>query len=171
MTVQVFVDEAEAETLRVLGTAMKVLVDAEHTRGAYEVVLVESGRGGDLVPHRHPWEEMYFVLDGTIEVLVGRRRKVMGRGGLVTLPARCLHAFAVLSDSARFLHVSMGRGAVDTFRDLNQNLPPFPTPDDVELVLGVLARHDIEVVLDGPAPLAPEGARADGGADLEAAAS
>lgn len=167
MTVQLFVDEVEAETLQVLGTAMKVLVDAGHTRGAYEVVLVESGRGGDLVPHRHPWEEMYYVLDGTIEVLVGRRRKVMGPGGLVTLPARCLHAFAVLSDSARFLHVSMGRGAVDTFRDLHQNLPTFPTTDDAELVLGVLARHGIEVVPGEPASVVPEDGPAAGGSDLE----
>lgn len=161
MTVQMFIDAARAEHLDVLGSAMSVLATAEQTGGAYEVVLVQSSPGGDVVPHRHPWEEMYFVLDGTVEVHVGRRSARLGPGSLVTLPARCLHAFEVTSDSATFLHVSMGVGAVRAFRDL-QHLPSEPTSDDAEQILEVLSRHGIELALDVTAELpdaAPEAVR------------
>jgi quercetin dioxygenase-like cupin family protein len=147
MTVQLFTHPAEAETRDVLGSTMTLLATAEQTSGTYEVVLVDTGPGGDLVPHRHPWEEAYFVIDGTMEVQVGRQVREVGPGSLVTLPARCLHAFRVTSDAARFLHVSLGRGAVDAFRDLQDVLVPEPTFDEIEAALAVMARHGIEVVL------------------------
>jgi quercetin dioxygenase-like cupin family protein len=154
MTVQMFRQAADVESIGVLGSVMAVLATADETRGAYEVVLVESGPGGDVVPHRHPWEEMYFVIDGTLEVQVGRRVEVMSAGSLVTLPARCLHAFQVTSDTARFLHVSIGRGAVDAFRDLHASLPAEPTLDDAPALFEVLARHGIELQLPEGDPLA-----------------
>jgi len=155
MTVQLFTDPTQAETLDVLGSTMAVFAAADQTDGAYEAVLVDTGRGGDLVPHRHPWEEMYFVVDGSMEIQVGRQVRVAGPGSFVTLPARCLHAFRVTSDQARFLHVSIGRGAIDAFRDLEANLPAEPAIDDIETALAVMARHGIEVVLsDGMVPLA-----------------
>jgi quercetin dioxygenase-like cupin family protein len=147
MTVQLFTHPSEAETIHVLGSAMALLATADQTDEAYEAVLVDTGPGGDLVPHRHPWEELYLVLEGTMEVQVGRRVRPAGPGSFVTLPARCLHAFRVTSEHARFLHVSLGRGAVDAFRDLAAEVPPEPTLDDAEAVLAVLARHGIEVVL------------------------
>ena len=146
MTVQLFNHPADAEAMEVLGSSMSILATADQTGGAYEVVLVDAREGGDLVPHRHPWEEMYFVVDGTVEVRVGGRVRSVGAGSLVTLPARCLHAYRVTSESARFLHVSLGRGAVDAFRDL-RDLPADPGPGDVALVLEVLARHGIEIPL------------------------
>ncbi|MGN6695076.1 MAG: hypothetical protein ACTHN0_12955, partial [Aquihabitans sp.] len=55
--------------------------------------------------------------------------------------------FRVTSDHARFLHVSMGPGAVDAFRDLHEVLVPDPTLDDIEAALAVMARHGIDIVL------------------------
>lgn len=148
MTTQLFNDPDEAEVIDLLGSRMALLATAEQTSGRYEAVLVDTGPGGDLVPHRHPWEEAYFVVHGTMEVQVGLHVRPVGPGSFVTLPARCLHAFRVTSDTARFLHVSLGRGAVDAFRDLSDLAVLEPTPDDVEAALAVMARHGIEVVLD-----------------------
>jgi quercetin dioxygenase-like cupin family protein len=151
MTVQMFRHAAEADTIDVLGSSMALLASASETGDAYEVVLVDSGPGGDLVPHRHPWEEMYFVIEGTMDVQVGRQVRAMTAGSLVTLPSRCLHAFRVTSERARFLHVSMGRGAVDAFRDLHANVPAEPTLEDADGLLAVLARHGIVLHLPADA--------------------
>jgi quercetin dioxygenase-like cupin family protein len=156
MTIQLFADSSTAERLDVLGSTMTVLATATETAGAYEAVLVDAGPGGDLVPHRHPWEEMYFVIEGTLEVQVGRRVRLLGPRSFVTLPARCLHSFRVTSDHAQFLHVSMGAGAVDAFRELQVFDVTDPTAEEVDAALAVMARHGIEVVLTG-APTAAEG--------------
>src|SRR4051812_35680971 len=102
-----FVRADEGEQLSVLGAAITVKTTSEETGGAYEVVVADSGRGGEIVPHRPPWAEAYFVLEGTMAVQVGRHRHDAGPGDLVTIPARALHGFSVTSDHARFLHVSM----------------------------------------------------------------
>lgn len=148
---QLFTPREEAEALDLLGSRMTLLATADQTAGRYEVVLVDAPLGGDVVPHRHPWQEAYFVLDGLIEVQVGRQVRTVGPGSLVNLPARCVHGFRVTSDNARFLHISLGRGAVDAFRDLQAVLVAEPSAEDIEDALIVMARHGIEVVLDGEA--------------------
>lgn len=137
----------EGETLDVLGSTMLLKATAEQTGGTYEVVLVEAGPGGDIVPHRHPWEEFYFVVDGTLEVQVGRRIHRAGPGSFVTMPPRCLHGFRVLGDRARFLHVSFGPGATATFREYHEVVPHSPGPDDLGPLWDINARHGVEVEL------------------------
>lgn len=137
----------EGDRLEVLGTHVTVKVTADATDGAYEVVVVDSGPGGDAVPHRHPWQEFYFLLEGTVEVQVGARSHRFGPGGMVTIPPRALHAFNVLSQSARFLHVSAGHGATAMFRDYAERVPHAPTIDDLGAVLEIGSRHGIELAL------------------------
>lgn len=137
----------DGDQLSVLGTEVTVKATVDDTDGAYEVVVVESGPGGDTVPHRHPWQEFYFVLDGEVDVQIGARRHQLGTGGMVTIPPRALHAFTVLSESARFLHVSAGSGATAMFREFASSVPHMPTLDDLPTVLDVSARHGIELAL------------------------
>jgi len=147
MTVHLFTHETLAPELATLGTTMHLLAVADDTASAYEAVLVDAEYGDDLVPHRHPWEECYYVLEGTLDVLVGRRVRPAGPGTFVTLPSRCVHGYRVTTPSARFLHLSIGSGAVDAFRDLAA-FPPEPTAGDLDALLATLARHGIEVLVD-----------------------
>lgn len=135
------------DSLTVLGTQVTVKVTADDTGGAYEVVVVESGPGGDAVPHRHPWQEFYYLLDGAVDVQIGARQHRLETGGLVTIPPRALHAFNVVSDAARFLHVSAGHGATAMFHEFAGRVPHAPTLEDLPTVLEVGARHGIELAL------------------------
>jgi quercetin dioxygenase-like cupin family protein len=142
-----FLRDDEGQRLSVLGSEMTVKATADETGGAYEVVLAECGPGGDIVPHRHPWQESYFVLDGEMEVQVGRQVHRAGAGSFVTIPPRALHGFRVVSDSARFLHLSIGPGATAMFGEYATAVPGEPTIDDLPAILAVNARHGIELVL------------------------
>jgi quercetin dioxygenase-like cupin family protein len=148
-----FHDADGGDRLGVLGASVTVKVTEADTDGAYEVVVVESGRGGDAVPHRHPWQEFYFLLAGTVDVQIGARSHRLEPGGMVTIPPRALHAFNVLSESARFLHVSAGHGATAMFREYAARVPHAPTLDDLGTVLEIGARHGIELAL--PPDLVP----------------
>jgi quercetin dioxygenase-like cupin family protein len=160
MTVQLFRQDSTAEKVGAVGSSMRVLATGADTDDAYEVVVVETDATGDLAPHRHPWEEWYYVLEGTLEVQVGRQRKCAGPGTFVTLPARCVHGYRVTSDRVRFIHASQGGGAVAAFRDLEAAMPEALATGEVDRVLEVLDRHGIELV--APAPAANTGGPHDG---------
>lgn len=144
-----FVPAHAGEQLDVLGTPMTFLATAADTASAYEVVVVEADGRGEPLAHRHPWEEFYFVLDGTLEVQVGARCHTATPGSFVTIPARAVHSFTVTSERARFLHVSLGSGATAAFRDYHATAPGVPDPADIPALLAVNERHGIEVVLPG----------------------
>ena len=137
----------EGRRIDVLGSAMCVKATGAETNGAFEVVEVQSGPGGDIVPHRHPWSELYLVLEGTMDVQIGRRVFPAGPGDLLHIPARALHGFAVTCERARFLHISTGSEAVEAFGEYHAVAPGTPDLDDIPALLEVNDRHGIEVVL------------------------
>ena len=144
-----FVRSGEGERLRVLGSTMTFKATSDDTGGSIEWVVVESGRGDDVLAHRHPWGEAYYILDGALEVQVGARRHDATVGDFLTIPPRAVHGFRVLSASARFLHVSIGTGATQAFRDYTQVSPEAPDLSDVETLSALLeinARHGVDVL-------------------------
>ena len=142
-----FLAPDDGRHLTVLGTTMTEKASAEQTGGAYEVVVAECGPGGDIVPHRHPWQECYFVLAGTLEVQVGRRLHEAGPGASLTIPPRALHGFRVLEGPARFLHISVGHGATALFDEYAELVPGEPALEDLPTIMEVNARHEVDVIL------------------------
>ena len=49
------------------------------------------GRGPDL--HRHPYEEVFVILDGEATFTLGDEQRVAGRGDFVVAPPGVPHAF------------------------------------------------------------------------------
>ena len=145
-----FVAAEDGTLYRVLGSTMTVKAAAEETDSLFEVVVAHSPQGADVIAHRHPWAESYYILDGQLDVQIGARIHHVGPGDFVTIPARAVDGFTVTTATARFLHVSIGPGATDAFRELDQRLPePVAGPDDIPVMLDVAARHGIELVLPG----------------------
>lgn len=61
--------------------------------------------GGGVSPHIHPsMEERFTVLDGTAELLSGRRWSSAGPGDEVVIPPGTRHAFRNRSDAVAHLH-------------------------------------------------------------------
>ena len=135
--------------MRMLGSEVTIKATVDDTAGAYEVVVVEASGGGEILPHRHPWAESYFVLAGELEVLLGRRRRTLAAGDLFVIPAKAVHGFRVLGERASFLHTSIGPGAAAMFEDFAAHLPEGVGPDDIPLALEINARHGIDVILEG----------------------
>src|SRR3954452_22875385 len=79
---------------------------------------VRSGRG--LPPHLHPKQaEVFRVLEGEVELLVGLRRRRLRSGDEVTVPAGVSHGFIVLGGDAVLLNDFVpGLAAEEAFREL-----------------------------------------------------
>jgi quercetin dioxygenase-like cupin family protein len=147
----IFLPDNEGEHLRALGCDLTFKATVDDTAGAVEWVEVEAGQGTVVPPHRHPWGESYFVIDGSLEVQVGGRHNVASAGAFVTIPPRAVHAFTVISDRARFLHVSTGPGATAMFTEYSETVPETPDPSTLETVIAVGAHHGLEFLAPAPA--------------------
>lgn len=86
---------ADAETMASDAVRMRMLLDASATNGAVSTVQVGLREGADgAVPHRHDQSsEMFYVLDGQMEVLAGDQVLQASAGDLVVVPPGLPHAF------------------------------------------------------------------------------
>jgi quercetin dioxygenase-like cupin family protein len=64
---------------------------------SFFVVTSAPGKGADK--HRHPYEEVFVILDGLIEVIVDGVMHTVGKDRIVIIPANAWHEFKNRSDS------------------------------------------------------------------------
>lgn len=90
----VVVRSGNVEALEPIGHHL--LTDASSTGGALSAHRVRLPPGGDgAKPHRHDRSsELFFMLDGALDVLVGDKVLTAERGDLVVVPPELAHAFA-----------------------------------------------------------------------------
>ena len=92
----VVVRSGQAETVGRAPTTVKLLADASATGGALSTIRVSLQKGADgAKPHHHAGSaEMFYVLDGTAQLLSGEQIVTAERGDLVIVPPKLPHAFA-----------------------------------------------------------------------------
>jgi mannose-6-phosphate isomerase-like protein (cupin superfamily) len=85
----------DAEVLAQGPTAIRLLADSDDTRGALSTQIVQLGRNvAGAIPHRHDKSaEMFFILDGVVDVLSGADVLRANKGDLLVVPAGVPHAF------------------------------------------------------------------------------
>ena len=62
------------------------------------VGLVHKVRGTGSQPHRHPFEQFNYVLEGKLKAWVDGVEKIVPPGGLVHIPANTLHTTVASGD-------------------------------------------------------------------------
>lgn len=63
---------------------------------SFFVVTSAPGRGADK--HRHPYEEIFVILDGDIEVIVAGEMRMISSGNIALIPPNTWHEFKNRSD-------------------------------------------------------------------------
>jgi quercetin dioxygenase-like cupin family protein len=138
-----------AEGLRVIGESVAVLADVERT-GSYEIFLQSGPLGAGPPPHTHPWDEAYYVISGTVEVLIGERRIEAQPGTFVHVPAGTVHAYKNVSERASFLSIASKGGAARFFMELDREAPEFPP--QLEKVVPIALRNQVMPAGGPPVP-------------------
>ena len=105
-------------------SVITLLLDPEHTGGTLTSnrTLLKHGTDG-APPHLHTGSgELFFVLDGALEMLVGDELHTLRRGDALFVPPNTPHAFAPAEDrDADFLVViTPGKPRFDYYRLLDQ---------------------------------------------------
>ena len=121
-----------------------VKIYATDTDGAYELFELESPEGAHVPPHRHPWAEAYYVLDGTLDVQIGGRQYRLGPGDSVTIPPSAVHNTATVGGACRFLAFSLTAGTGALFTDIDRAIPrDRPIEEIAPLLVTVAERNGV----------------------------
>ncbi len=140
-----------------MSTGIHLRADAEHFAGAGgDDILVRLVTEGDdpvtvvegvstdlewLLPHSHPWDELTYVVEGTMEFRVGDQQLTGGPGTLVSLPHGVPHSLRVTEDVARYLMITLGAPSLDFLKEVGQIYAEGPS---VDRLVAVARKHGVE---------------------------
>jgi mannose-6-phosphate isomerase-like protein (cupin superfamily) len=141
----------EGRTFWVLSERARILLDAEHSGGAYTVIESEVLPGGGPPPHAHAREsEMFFVIDGEFQFIRENTTFRATAGTAVYVPENVTHTFKnVGKRTGRLLVVANPCGMERMFAaagvraDDPEMPPPQLTPAAIEKVMRAATAHDI----------------------------
>jgi quercetin dioxygenase-like cupin family protein len=145
----------EAETFWFFGTLSFFLAPSEQTGGEF-CLFEQYARQGNATPlHRQPKDqETFHVLEGDVKFYLGEGEPItVTVGTTVHVPAGAVHAFEVVSPTARWLNVTTPnherffRAAAEPAR--TREIPP-AGPPDMEKVMAAAAQYGVEIL--GPPP-------------------
>jgi quercetin dioxygenase-like cupin family protein len=153
----------DAETLTAGAATLHLLLDADATGGALSAhrVRLQAGAIG-ANPHRHGRSsEMFYVIDGNVDLLAGDRTMTASAGDLVVVPPGVPHAFAAGagSDGELLIVVTPGVQRFDFFRRLvkvmNGDAEPASLGAEQEQYDNLAAQSAAWEQLRSPAPAPP----------------
>ena len=139
----VIVRAREGNTLTVLGMPLRFLCDAEDSDGAWSLMEEEIAFGLGPPPHRHDWDEAYYVIEGALDFEIDGESVRLESGDFANLSRNTVHAFKGASPSAaRVLIFAAPAHSSAFFKDVDREV--LTVPDDLAKVPGIGRRHGIE---------------------------
>ncbi|MEU2236392.1 cupin domain-containing protein [Streptomyces vietnamensis] len=137
----VVVRAAQAEVIGRAPSTVRLLADSSATGGALSTQRVTLTNGADGArPHHHAHSaELFYLLDGTAQLLSGEQLVTAERGDLVIVPPGLVHAFAAAPghDADILIVITPGVERFEYFRHLERiaygKVPPESLLDVQEL--------------------------------------
>jgi quercetin dioxygenase-like cupin family protein len=138
------------QTLDVLGDDVTLLAGRQETGGTMTAVEVLARPGSGPPPHTHVYSELFYVLEGELEVELDGVRRTVGAGELAAVPGAAVHTYRNASTQpVRFLGVLHPAGHERFFAEIGVPVDG-PTPDgppDLERVMRIARHHGVEFVV------------------------
>jgi quercetin dioxygenase-like cupin family protein len=142
----IIVDKSAPRPLNVVGEHITVLASGEQT-GSYEVFHQEGSEGSGPPPHKHPWDEAFYVVRGEIAFGAGEQEAVARAGTFVHVPAGTTHWFRFGAGGGEMLSLASPGAAASMFTEFDREIAP-DNPDLAKLV-EIAGRHG--AVIGAPA--------------------
>ena len=129
--------------LHVLGMPLRFLCDSRETGGAWSLFEEEVPQGLGPPPHKHDWDEAYYILEGEVEFQIDGEVVKSAAGDFNYLPRNTVHGFKGASASpARVLIFAAPAHASDFFEEVNEEVRRLP--EDLSKMPSIGRRHGIE---------------------------
>lgn len=128
---------ASAECYYLLGETLRPLLTND-MGSSIEIFDTTGTPGGGPAPHFHPWEEVYFILSGEMDVHIDGATTRLGVGDTTHIPAGVPHGYTTL-DETHFLTIVTKGNASKFFKQVATEIEM--NPPDMEGVLRVAAAN------------------------------
>ncbi len=136
------VKAGERPALNILGMPLTMLCEARETGGAWSLFEEEVPLGMGPPPHRHDWDEAYYILDGDIDFTIDGKPTRSSTGDFNYLPRGTVHGFKGASPSpARVLIFAAPAHGSEFFQELSSEIRTLP--DDASKIPEIGERHGI----------------------------
>ena len=137
------VRSGEREALNILGMPLRMLCESRETAGAWSLFEEEVPLGMGPPPHRHDWDEAYYILDGEIDFEIDGEAVRSKAGDFAYLPRKTVHGFKGASPTpARVLIFAAPAHGSEFFEELSDEVRV--VPQDLAKVPEIGSRHGIE---------------------------
>jgi quercetin dioxygenase-like cupin family protein len=142
----------EGRAVWFLGTLVMVKATGEQTGGAFGLIdnVMPAGFASPYHTHRNE-DESFYVVEGEMSLYVGGERVKAGPGAFVYGPRGVPHGFEVEgTEPARILLQNHPAGfegfPVEVGEPAEQLVLPEAEPPDMERLMAIAAKHDIEIL-------------------------
>ncbi len=111
------VDNAQGQNISVVGDTYRILISGEQTNGNYAVIDMLVPPGGGPGPHAHKdIQEMFYVVDGSIDFKMEGGSYTANKGSFVNIPlGGAVHAFKNTSGNVAHLLCTVVPAGLDSF--------------------------------------------------------
>ncbi|MBD0266703.1 MAG: cupin domain-containing protein [Cyanobacteria bacterium Co-bin8] len=133
----------EGETSKMLSHTFTKKVDAAETNGDWVMVEVTDVAGFGAPLHTHPWYEVFYILEGELELQVGNRKVQATAGSTLYVPENCAHDFTIVSPSVRFL-VMIPAYAEAFYRETSEKITSLPP--NAEVFQEICIKHGVQLI-------------------------
>ena len=138
-----FVRAGERDALNVLGMPLRFLCDARETGGTWSLFEEEVPLGMGPPPHRHDWDEAYYVLDGEVDFTIDGAPARSRPGDFNYFPRNTIHSFKGASSSPAHVLIFVAPAhASEFFEEVSSEVRDLP--DDLRKIPEIGLRHGIE---------------------------
>jgi quercetin dioxygenase-like cupin family protein len=135
----------ERKPLNVLGMPLRFLCDSRETDHSWSLFDEEIPLGMGPPPHRHNWDEAYYVLEGAVDFEIDGEPVTINAGDFARLPANTVHGFKGASAAgSRVLIFAQPGHASEFFEHINDEVRSLP--EDLVKLPEIASRHGIEMM-------------------------
>jgi quercetin dioxygenase-like cupin family protein len=138
----IIVEKSAPRPLNVVGEQITVLASGDQT-GSYEVFHQAGSEGSGPPPHKHPWDEAFYVVRGEVAFGAGEQEQVARAGTFVHVPGGTTHWFRFGAGGGEMLSLASPGAAAKMFTEFDREIAP-DNPDLAKLV-EIAGRHGAEI--------------------------
>ncbi len=135
----VILDAGEGKTVSAVGNSYTYKASGKETGGGYALIEI-TVVGDGPPPHIHKTEEeAFYVLEGSLNVLVKEHTIKANAGAFVLVPRGTVHTFSKIGTSAKILVIISPAGFENFFEEI-------AGPPDLDKIKALAPKYNLEIV-------------------------